>query len=55
MTYVILFSASLDKYIRRSDGDTVIDKWSNGVFQVESVFRKTENDWNMAYLARMGN
>ena len=44
----------MDKYIRRSDGDTAIDKWINGVFQANSVFRKTENDWNMAYLARVG-
>ena len=49
-----MYSASLDKYIRRSDGDTTIDKWQNGVFEAESVFRKTENDWKMAYLARLG-
>ena len=51
---LIVYSASLDKYIRRSDGDTTIDKWQNGVFEAESVFRKTENDWKMAYLARLG-
>lgn len=48
------FSASLDKYVRRSDGDSVTDKWSNGAYQARSVFRKTESDWKMAYLARAG-
>nr|SVE77013.1 EOG090X06HD [Daphnia lumholtzi]SVE78239.1 EOG090X06HD [Daphnia lumholtzi]SVE78868.1 EOG090X06HD [Daphnia lumholtzi] len=50
--FALEYSASLDKYVRRSDGDSVTDKWSNGVYQAKSVFRKTENDWKMAYLAR---
>ena len=51
---LIKSSASLDKYIRRSDRGTTIDKWFNGAFQAESIFRKTESDWNMAYLALIG-
>nr|SVE75132.1 EOG090X06HD [Daphnia dolichocephala] len=50
--FYLEYSASLDKYIRRSDGDKTTAKWLNGVFQAESVFRKTERDWNMAYIAR---
>lgn len=49
------YSASLDKYVRRSDNNTPIDKWSSGVFHCDSVFRKVEYDWNTAYLARTGN
>lgn len=47
-------SASLDQYIRRSDEDKIIKKWSNGVFQAESISYKLERDWNMAYLCRSG-
>ena len=47
------YSAGLDHYVRRSNND-VVEKWSSGVFQAESVFRKCENDWKMAYLARTG-
>nr|CAG4641704.1 EOG090X06HD [Eurycercus lamellatus] len=49
---VLEYSASLDQYIRRSDGDKTTAKWSNGVFEAESVFRKVEMDWNMAFLCR---
>lgn len=49
------FSTSLDQYIRRSDNNSKTEKWNNGTFQADAVFRKTENDWNMAYLARIGN
>ena len=49
------YSTSLDQYIRRSDGNKTYQKWSSGVFQAESVFRKVEQDWKMSYLARLGN
>lgn len=49
------FSTSLDQYIRRSDNNSKTEKWTNGTFQADAIFRKTESDWNMAYLARIGN
>lgn len=49
------YSTSLDQYIRRSDGNKTYQKWSSGVFQADSVFRKVEHDWKMSYLARSGN
>lgn len=47
-------SASLDQYIRRSDNDSITKNLVNGVFQADSVFRKAERDWNMAYICRTG-
>nr|CAG4637019.1 EOG090X06HD [Ceriodaphnia reticulata]SVE72944.1 EOG090X06HD [Ceriodaphnia reticulata] len=50
--FCLEYSASSDKYMRRSDRDSTTDKWFNGVFEAESIFRKAENDWKMAYLTR---
>lgn len=41
-----------DRYIRVSDNNTNISGWENGVWKMESIFRKVEKDWNMVYLAR---
>ena len=48
------YSTSLDRYIRRSDNDKTYEKWSSGVYEAASVFRKVEQDWKMSYLARVG-
>nr|CAG4649340.1 EOG090X06HD [Scapholeberis mucronata]SVE93625.1 EOG090X06HD [Scapholeberis mucronata] len=50
--FCLEYSASLDKYIRRSDGNKLTENWSNGAFEAQSIFRKLEKDWGMAYLAR---
>ena len=52
--FCLEYSTSLDQYVRRSDNDSVTRKWSDGVFECESVFRKVETDWKMAYIARTG-
>ncbi|KAM9187881.1 peptide-N(4)-(N-acetyl-beta-glucosaminyl)asparagine amidase isoform 1-T1 [Dugong dugon] len=41
-----------DGYIRVSENNQAISGWENGVWKMESVFRKVETDWNMVYLAR---
>ncbi|XP_006883415.1 PREDICTED: peptide-N(4)-(N-acetyl-beta-glucosaminyl)asparagine amidase [Elephantulus edwardii] len=41
-----------DSYVRVSDNNQTISGWENGVWKMESVFRKVETDWNMVYLAR---
>ncbi|XP_032716878.1 peptide-N(4)-(N-acetyl-beta-glucosaminyl)asparagine amidase isoform X3 [Lontra canadensis] len=41
-----------DCYIRVSNNNQTISGWENGVWKMESIFRKVETDWNMVYLAR---
>ncbi|XP_008831363.1 peptide-N(4)-(N-acetyl-beta-glucosaminyl)asparagine amidase [Nannospalax galili] len=41
-----------DHYVRASSNNETISGWENGVWRVESIFRKVETDWNMVYLAR---
>ncbi|XP_006851680.1 PREDICTED: peptide-N(4)-(N-acetyl-beta-glucosaminyl)asparagine amidase [Chrysochloris asiatica] len=41
-----------DCYIRISNNSQTISGWENGVWKMESIFRKIETDWNMVYLAR---
>lgn len=41
-----------DHYIRVSNNNETISGWENGVWKMESMFRKVETDWNMVYLAR---
>uniref|UniRef100_G1T9A3 Peptide-N(4)-(N-acetyl-beta-glucosaminyl)asparagine amidase n=1 Tax=Oryctolagus cuniculus TaxID=9986 RepID=G1T9A3_RABIT len=41
-----------DSYVRVSNNNQTISGWENGVWKMESIFRKVETDWNMVYLAR---
>ncbi|KAK2506068.1 hypothetical protein MC885_006467 [Smutsia gigantea] len=41
-----------DRYVRVSDNSQTISGWENGVWKMESIFRKVETDWNMVYLTR---
>nr|KAF6310902.1 N-glycanase 1 [Myotis myotis] len=41
-----------DHYVRVSNNNQIISGWENGVWKMESIFRKVEADWNMVYLAR---
>uniref|UniRef100_A0A8C9UPJ6 Peptide-N(4)-(N-acetyl-beta-glucosaminyl)asparagine amidase n=1 Tax=Spermophilus dauricus TaxID=99837 RepID=A0A8C9UPJ6_SPEDA len=41
-----------DQYVRVSNNSQTISGWENGVWKMESIFRKVETDWNMVYLAR---
>ncbi|XP_062970151.1 peptide-N(4)-(N-acetyl-beta-glucosaminyl)asparagine amidase isoform X1 [Cynocephalus volans] len=41
-----------DHYVRVSNSNQTISGWENGVWKMESIFRKVETDWNMVYLAR---
>lgn len=50
--FCVEYSASLDRYVRRSDNDRPTEGWAGGVFEQRHVFRKVELDWKMAYLAR---
>ncbi|KAG8230480.1 hypothetical protein J437_LFUL013521 [Ladona fulva] len=49
----VKYSCALDKYVKLVGGNaTEIEGWKNGLFEVNSVFRKKEDDWKMVYLAR---
>ncbi|XP_012865966.1 PREDICTED: peptide-N(4)-(N-acetyl-beta-glucosaminyl)asparagine amidase isoform X1 [Dipodomys ordii] len=39
-------------YVRVSNNNQTISGWENGLWKMESIFRKVETDWNMVYLAR---
>ncbi|XP_060036425.1 peptide-N(4)-(N-acetyl-beta-glucosaminyl)asparagine amidase isoform X2 [Erinaceus europaeus] len=41
-----------DQYVRVSNNNQMISGWENGVWKMDSIFRKVETDWNMVYLAR---
>uniref|UniRef100_A0A2K5MTM5 Peptide-N(4)-(N-acetyl-beta-glucosaminyl)asparagine amidase n=1 Tax=Cercocebus atys TaxID=9531 RepID=A0A2K5MTM5_CERAT len=41
-----------DRYVRVSNNNQTISGWENGVWKMESIFRKVETDWHMVYLAR---
>ncbi|XP_062970152.1 peptide-N(4)-(N-acetyl-beta-glucosaminyl)asparagine amidase isoform X2 [Cynocephalus volans] len=36
-----------DHYVRVSNSNQTISGWENGVWKMESIFRKVETDWNM--------
>ncbi|XP_028373928.1 peptide-N(4)-(N-acetyl-beta-glucosaminyl)asparagine amidase isoform X6 [Phyllostomus discolor] len=36
-----------DHYVRVSNNNQIISGWENGVWKMESIFRKVEKDWNM--------
>ncbi|XP_067915959.1 peptide-N(4)-(N-acetyl-beta-glucosaminyl)asparagine amidase [Heterodontus francisci] len=39
-------------YIRVSNNDEIINDWEKGVWKMDSVVRKVEQDWKMVYIAR---
>ncbi|XP_058513012.1 peptide-N(4)-(N-acetyl-beta-glucosaminyl)asparagine amidase [Ochotona princeps] len=41
-----------NSYVRVSNNNQIIPGWENGVWKMESIFRKVETDWHMVYLAR---
>ncbi|XP_072507259.1 peptide-N(4)-(N-acetyl-beta-glucosaminyl)asparagine amidase isoform X2 [Notamacropus eugenii] len=41
-----------DCYVRVSSSNEKISGWENGVWKMDSIFRKVETDWKMVYLAR---
>ncbi|CAH0724221.1 unnamed protein product, partial [Brenthis ino] len=50
----VRYYTALDKYRVHTNGAEVdpINKWTNGVYECENIFRKVEEDWHQAYLAR---
>ncbi|XP_021534482.1 peptide-N(4)-(N-acetyl-beta-glucosaminyl)asparagine amidase isoform X2 [Neomonachus schauinslandi] len=48
----LCYNVVKDSYVRVSNNNHTISGWENGVWKMESIFRKVETDWNMVYLAR---
>uniref|UniRef100_A0A3Q2PTR9 Peptide-N(4)-(N-acetyl-beta-glucosaminyl)asparagine amidase n=1 Tax=Fundulus heteroclitus TaxID=8078 RepID=A0A3Q2PTR9_FUNHE len=48
----VRYSASTDQYCRVSNSSEIIQSWDQCVWKKDSVFRKVETDWKMAYIAR---
>ncbi|XP_076986084.1 peptide-N(4)-(N-acetyl-beta-glucosaminyl)asparagine amidase isoform X2 [Tamandua tetradactyla] len=48
----VYYNIVKDRYVRVSNNNQTISGWENGVWKMESIFRKVETDWNMVYLAR---
>lgn len=48
----VRYTASKDQYCRVSNNCECTQSWDQCVWRKESVFRKLENDWQMAYIAR---
>ncbi|XP_072139264.1 peptide-N(4)-(N-acetyl-beta-glucosaminyl)asparagine amidase [Mobula birostris] len=46
------YNAAEDHYVRVSNNNEVIKGWEKGVWKMDSVFRKVEQDWKMVYIAR---
>uniref|UniRef100_A0AC34PVI8 Peptide-N(4)-(N-acetyl-beta-glucosaminyl)asparagine amidase n=1 Tax=Panagrolaimus sp. JU765 TaxID=591449 RepID=A0AC34PVI8_9BILA len=50
--FEIIYDASKDEYSRTNDTNLSTKKWESQIYEVENIFRKIENDWKKAYLAR---
>ncbi|XP_075403256.1 peptide-N(4)-(N-acetyl-beta-glucosaminyl)asparagine amidase isoform X1 [Tenrec ecaudatus] len=48
----LCYNVVKDHYVRVSNNNETISGWENGVWRMESIFRKVETDWHMVYLAR---
>ena len=49
------YCCASDKYQRLSDGGSEVTGWGSLIYQADSIHRKEEPDWKMAYLARKEN
>ncbi|XP_012290984.1 peptide-N(4)-(N-acetyl-beta-glucosaminyl)asparagine amidase isoform X2 [Aotus nancymaae] len=49
---LLCYNIVKDCYVRISNNNQTISGWENGVWKMESIFRKVETDWHMVYLAR---
>ncbi|XP_008982169.4 peptide-N(4)-(N-acetyl-beta-glucosaminyl)asparagine amidase isoform X3 [Callithrix jacchus] len=49
---LLCYNIVKDRYVRVSNNNQTISGWENGVWKMESIFRKVETDWHMVYLAR---
>uniref|UniRef100_A0A8C3WYL8 Peptide-N(4)-(N-acetyl-beta-glucosaminyl)asparagine amidase n=1 Tax=Catagonus wagneri TaxID=51154 RepID=A0A8C3WYL8_9CETA len=46
----LCYNTAKNHYVRVSSNNQIIDGWENGVWKMESIFRKVETDWNMIKL-----
>lgn len=54
MKFILSYCTSSDEYCLENS-KTNVKGWRKGLFKVNSVFRKEEQDWKMVYLAREGS
>jgi len=54
LSFVLEYYSALDEYRRPESSKefSKISNWQSSVFETQNVFRKTELDWKMVYLAR---
>uniref|UniRef100_UPI00398F8418 peptide-N(4)-(N-acetyl-beta- glucosaminyl)asparagine amidase n=1 Tax=Pristiophorus japonicus TaxID=55135 RepID=UPI00398F8418 len=46
------YNVAENHYIRVSNNNEIINDWEKGVWKMDSVLRKVEQDWKMVYIAR---
>ncbi|XP_069770107.1 peptide-N(4)-(N-acetyl-beta-glucosaminyl)asparagine amidase [Narcine bancroftii] len=46
------YNTAENHYIRVSNDNEIINGWEKGVWKMDSVFRKVEQDWKMVFIAR---
>nr|XP_002759710.3 peptide-N(4)-(N-acetyl-beta-glucosaminyl)asparagine amidase isoform X4 [Callithrix jacchus] len=44
---LLCYNIVKDRYVRVSNNNQTISGWENGVWKMESIFRKVETDWHM--------
>ncbi|KAK2090236.1 Peptide-N(4)-(N-acetyl-beta-glucosaminyl)asparagine amidase [Saguinus oedipus] len=52
---LLCYNIVKDRYVRVSNNNQTISGWENGVWKMESIFRKVETDWHMEFIQHSAN